>query len=113
MPFSRSVIECFSPSVHQALDSPLKLQDKSLFASFKSWSDLVMVGQSKLMPGQMPGSGYASATDPVTYYNNTMSNCSVHFIIIICKFSTTSADSIKISFPLLRQVLRGSLRKEI
>ena len=34
----------------------LALQDKSLFASFKFWSDLVMVGQSKLMPG----SGYAS-----------------------------------------------------
>ena len=29
----------------------LALQDKSLFASFKFWSDLVMVGQSKLMPG--------------------------------------------------------------
>ena len=39
----------------------LALQDKSLFASFKFWSDLVMVRQSKLMPGQMPGSGYASA----------------------------------------------------
>ena len=29
----------------------LALQDKSLFASFKFWCDLVMVGQSKLMPG--------------------------------------------------------------
>ena len=41
----------------------LALQDKSLFASFKFWSDLVMVGQSKLMSGHclgMPGSGYAS-----------------------------------------------------
>ena len=33
----------------------LALQDKSLFASFKFLSDLMMVGQSKLMPGQMPG----------------------------------------------------------
>ena len=33
----------------------LALQDKSLFTSFKFWSDLVMVGQSKLIPGQMPG----------------------------------------------------------
>ena len=38
----------------------LALQDKSLFASCKFWSDLVMVGQGQLMPGQMPGSGYAS-----------------------------------------------------
>ena len=60
--FSRSVIECFNLSVYQAPDSLLALQDKSLFASFKFWSDLVMVGQSKLMPGQIPGSGYASGT---------------------------------------------------
>ena len=39
----------------------LALQDKSMFASFKFWSDLVMVGQSKLMPGQMPGYARANA----------------------------------------------------
>ena len=41
----------------------LALQDKSLFASFKFWSDLVMVRQSKLMSGHCLGmlrSGYAS-----------------------------------------------------
>ena len=50
--FSRSVIVVFRTKIRIML---LALQDKSLFASFKFWSDLVMVGQSKLMPGQMPG----------------------------------------------------------
>ena len=48
----------------------LALQDKSLFASFKFWSDLVMVGQGKLMPG----SGYASDARANVQHHNSYGN---------------------------------------